>query len=141
MKCTQSPAGFDTHLTIGALTLQLVNMRQPFQFVYFQPTGDDFVVVAESPIINVDMMEPMQGHLAITGDVTEVRSSFILVVLIARFADASHLGYWSKCHWNCSVWHCFRNLHLDSHCCRSLHVHSRSDVRFFPCTVLVPIPW
>jgi len=60
----------------GSFTLQLVNMRLPFQFVYYQPSSSSpagFAAVASSPVINVDMMEPMQGHLALTGDITQMR--------------------------------------------------------------------
>ncbi len=56
----------------GFIRIQIVNMRLPIQFKYFKAQTDgSFAELASTPIINVDLLEPMQGHLAVTGDPTE----------------------------------------------------------------------
>lgn len=63
----------------GSLTFNLINMRSAYQFRYFQYRGSNaYNLIAVSNTMNfANLNEPLQGHIALTGDFDEMRVMFV----------------------------------------------------------------
>lgn len=68
---------------LGSLTFTVMNMRLNYVFKYFSRvvTGSEKIVV-ESNLITVLPNLPLQGHLALTSDPSEMRYENIFLITI-----------------------------------------------------------
>ena len=61
----------------GSVVFQLLNIRQDYIFRYFQQ-DDSYILAATSNVVSFNNPnEPTQGHIAVTGDATEMRVMWV----------------------------------------------------------------
>jgi hypothetical protein len=66
-------------LSFGLKTLALLNMRTDYQFKYihWNASTNAFAAIASSNVITVDPGQPMQGHISLTEDPTQMRVMWV----------------------------------------------------------------
>lgn len=73
--------------SVGGMIFALLNMRNTFQFRYLQPVAGsnftNFTQVAASNVITTDPNQPMQGHLALTAQISQMRVALDLLPMLS----------------------------------------------------------